>query len=77
MGEITGLDAAESMDKHQARLREALAGPPTEKSKGPPVADGSLTATPDAPETSEWRNRPSIIDGPSTSSYLEDNSGKV
>jgi hypothetical protein len=64
------------MDKHQARLREALAGPPTEKSKGPPVADGTLTVTPDTPEAVEWRTRRSVIDGPTTSSYLEDDSGE-
>jgi hypothetical protein len=57
-----------------ARLREALAGTPTVKEKGTPVADGSLTVTPDSPEAAEWRNK-SILDCvATTSTYLEDDS---
>eukprot|EP00873_Tetraselmis_striata_P038610 jgi/Tetstr1/458874/TSEL_004382.t1 len=58
-----------------ARLREALnaGGPGTGKDKGPPVADGVLSVTPDTPEAAEWRSRQSAIDFPSSSStYLED-----
>lgn len=64
-------------NKNHVRLREALAGPPTEKSKGPPVADGTLTATPDTPDSLELRTRGSILDGPSTSSFLEDQNGEL
>lgn len=59
----------------QARLREALnaGGPGTQKEKGPPVADGVLTVTPDTPEALEWKSRRSAIDSAGTSSsYLED-----
>mmetsp|Transcript_12537 Transcript_12537/g.35224 ORF Transcript_12537/g.35224 Transcript_12537/m.35224 type:complete len:1065 (+) Transcript_12537:198-3392(+) len=58
-----------------ARLREALnaGGPGTSKEKGPPVADGVLSVTPDTPEAAEWRTRQSAIDFPSSSSsYLEE-----
>lgn len=58
-----------------ARLREALnaGGPGTGKDKGPPVADGVLSVTPDTPEAAEWRSRQSAIDFPSSSStYLEE-----
>ena len=62
----------------QARLREALnAGGPGTKEKGPPVADGFLSVTPDTPEAIEFRSRQSVIDsGASTSSYLEDETGQ-
>ena len=62
----------------QARLREALnAGGPGTKEKGPPVADGKLSVTPDTPEAIEFRSRQSVIEsiGASSSSYLEDESG--
>lgn len=62
----------------QARLREALnaGGPGTQKEKGPPVADGVLTVTPDTPEALEWKSRMSAIDSAGTSSsYLEDEEG--
>ena len=61
----------------QARLREALnAGGPGPKEKGPPVADGILSVTPDTPEAVEWRSRRSIIDSAgASSSYLEDDTG--
>lgn len=62
----------------QARLREALnAGGPGTKEKGPPVADGFLSVTPDTPEAIEFRSRQSVIDsGASSSSYLEDETGQ-
>ncbi|KAK9815093.1 hypothetical protein WJX73_007356 [Symbiochloris irregularis] len=61
----------------QARLREALnAGGPGPKEKGPPVADGVLTVTPDTPEALEWRSRRSFMDSAgASSSYLEDDAG--
>ena len=62
----------------QARLREALqaGGPSTQKEKGPPVADGILTVTPDTPEALEWKSRRSAIDSAGTSSsFLEDSDG--
>lgn len=61
----------------QARLREALtAGGPGTKEKGPPVADGLLSVTPDTPEAIEFRTRRSIFDSVgASSSYLEDESG--
>ena len=62
----------------QARLREALnaGGPGTQKEKGPPVADGILTVTPDTAEALEWKSRRSAIDSAGTSSsYLEDEDG--
>ena len=69
---------ASSNSVAQARLREALnAGGPGTKEKGPPVADGSLTVTPDTPEAIEFRSRKSVIDslGASSSGYLEDETG--
>ncbi len=60
----------------QARLREALSagGPATgAKDKGPPVADGVLSVTPDTPEAQEWKNRQSPIDIVCASSpYLDE-----
>ena len=63
----------------QARLREALnAGGPGQKEKGPPVADGVLTVTPDTPEALEWRTRRSFMDSAgASSSYLEDDAGEL
>jgi len=58
-----------------ARLREALnaGGAGASKEKGPPVADGILSVTPDTPEAAEWRTRQSAIDFPSSSSsFLEE-----
>ncbi len=62
----------------QARLREALnAGSGSQKEKGPPVADGILSVTPDTQEALEWRSKRSIIDSAGTSSsYLEDDTGR-
>lgn len=62
----------------QARLREALnAGSGTQKEKGPPVADGILSVTPDTQEALEWRSKRSIIDNAgASSSYTEDESGR-
>lgn len=63
----------------QARLREALtAGGPGTKEKGPPVADGFLSVTPDTPEAIEFRTRRSIFDSVgASSSYLEDETGQL
>lgn len=57
----------------QARLREALtAGNPT-AAKGPPVADGALSTTPDTAEAIEWMHRESVVDTiASNSSFLDD-----
>ena len=62
----------------QARLREALnAGSGAQKEKGPPVADGILSVTPDTQEALEWRSKRSIIDSAgASSSYTEDESGR-
>ncbi|CAD7695139.1 unnamed protein product [Ostreobium quekettii] len=58
-----------------ARLREVLNAGNTAKEKGPPVADGVLSPTPDTPEAVELRSRRSAIDCVATSSsYLEEDS---
>lgn len=62
----------------QARLqiKEALAGTNTAKEKGPPVADGTLSLTPDTPDALERRRRGLGINCVETSSkYLEDDPG--
>jgi hypothetical protein len=59
-----------------ARVREALTGTTTVKEKGPPVADGILSVTPDTPEVAEWRNKQSLDCVATTSSYLEDDDGE-
>ena len=71
------LAPAPSNSVAQARLREALtAGGPGTKEKGPPVADGFLSVTPDTPEAIEFRSRRSIFDSVgASSSYLEDETG--
>jgi hypothetical protein len=56
----------------QAKLREALAGGAPTKEKGPPVADGIISETPDTPEAIEWRTKQSVIDSiASSSTYLD------
>jgi chemotaxis protein histidine kinase CheA len=56
----------------QAKLREALAGGAPTKEKGPPVADGVISETPDTPEAIEWRTKQSVIDTiASSSTYLD------
>ncbi|KAG7672953.1 hypothetical protein Ndes2526B_g08521 [Nannochloris sp. 'desiccata'] len=56
----------------QAKLREALAGGAPTKEKGPPVADGVISETPDTPEAIEWRTKQSVIDSiTSSSTYLD------
>ena len=66
--------SSSSSKTSQARLREALtAGGPSTKDKGPPVADGVLSVTPDTAEAIEWRSRKSVVDGiASTSAFLDD-----
>ena len=60
----------------KANLHEALvAAAPGggTRDKGPPVADGVLTPTPDTHEIQEWRHKRSIIDDIcSSSTYLDD-----
>lgn len=55
-----------------ARVREALTGTTTVKEKGPPVADGVLSVTPDTPEVAEWRSKQSLDCVATSSSYLEE-----
>lgn len=51
-------------------LRDALSAT-TAKDKGPPVADGILSITPDTPEVVEWR-RSALDITETTSTYLDD-----
>lgn len=76
-GETRGQPTARNYIMSQAsRLREALnaGGPlPASKDKGPPVADGVLSVTPDTPEAVDWKSRQSPIDVVCASSpYLDD-----
>lgn len=66
--------SSSSSKSSQARLREALtAGGPSTKDKGPPVADGVLSVTPDTAEAIEWRSRQSVVDSiAACSSFLDD-----
>jgi len=66
--------SSSSSKSSQARLREALtSGGPTSKDKGPPVADGVLSVTPDTAEAIEWRSRQSVVDGiAACSPFLDD-----
>lgn len=62
------------MTSHASRLKEALAGGQA-KDKGPVVADGVLSVTPDPLEAS-WG--PSLLDTVSAdSTFLEDEGGKA
>lgn len=54
-----------------ARIREALTAGSNVKEKGPPVADGVLSPTPDTPEVAEWRSKSPLDCVATTSSYLE------
>ena len=55
--------SSSSSKTSQARLREALtAGGASNKERGPPVADGVLSVTPDTAEAIEWRSRRSVVD---------------
>lgn len=55
-----------------------MGAPTATKEKGPPVADGLLTETPDTPEAIEWRSRQSVIDAiASSSTYLDDENDGV
>jgi hypothetical protein len=51
-------------------LRDALSAT-TAKEKGPPVADGILSISPDTPEVVEWR-RSALDITETTSTYLDD-----
>lgn len=55
-----------------ARIREALTGGTSVKEKGPPVADGVLSVTPDTPEIVEWRRSSALDVAETSSSYLDD-----
>ena len=69
--------SSSSSKSSQARLREALtAGGPSTKEKGPPVADGVLSVTPDTAEAIEWHSRQSVVDRiAACSSFLDDDDG--
>lgn len=54
----------------RSAVREALQG--TVKEKGPPVADGVLSVTPDTPEVIEWRQKSSLDTAEASSSFLDD-----
>ena len=66
-----------SSSSSKTRLREALtAGGPSSKDKGPPVADGVLSVTPDTAEAIEWSSRKSVVDRiAACSSFLDDDDG--
>lgn len=65
--------SSSSSKSSQARLREALtAGGPSTKDKGPPVADGALSVTPDTAEAIEWRSRQSVVDRIAACSHFLD-----
>lgn len=58
---------------NQSKLREALtAGNPTAKEKGPPVADGVLSITPDSPDVLEWRSRSALDASEASSTFLDE-----
>jgi hypothetical protein len=60
------------MQLAQARLKEALAGTAS-KEKGPPVADGVLSVTPDAPEMCERGFKGQELDSAETDiDFLQD-----
>lgn len=56
----------------KACIREALTAGTTVKEKGPPVADGHLSVTPDTPEVVEWRSRSALDVAETSSTYLDD-----
>lgn len=60
------------------QIKEAMAGTSTAKEKGPPVADGTLSLTPDTPDVIERRRRGLGVNCVETSSkYLEDDPGEL
>lgn len=58
-----------STNNSAARIREAMTSTAS-KEKGPPVADGVLSVTPDTPEIVEWRSRSDVAEA--SSSFLDD-----
>ena len=57
----------------QARsIKEALTAGSTVKEKGPLVADGILSVTPDTPEVVEWRSRSGLDIAEASSTFLDD-----
>lgn len=63
--------AKSNSQNQQSRVREALTGGPSVKEKGPPVADGFLSVTPDTPDILEWRSK-SLDIAETSSIYLDD-----
>jgi hypothetical protein len=61
---------ASSAAQSKSLLRDALSAT-SAKDKGPPVADGILSITPDTPEVVEWR-RSALDITETTSTYLDD-----
>ncbi|GLI59106.1 hypothetical protein VaNZ11_000937 [Volvox africanus] len=57
---------------NQSRIREALTAGTNVKEKGPPVADGILSVTPDTPEMLEWRSRSALDVAETSSTFLDD-----
>eukprot|EP00879_Flechtneria_rotunda_P027477 GHRR01029438.1.p1 GENE.GHRR01029438.1~~GHRR01029438.1.p1 ORF type:complete len:173 (+),score=41.18 GHRR01029438.1:40-519(+) len=64
------------MANNNARLKEALVGASSIKEKGPLVADGILSVTPDPPEAVEWRNKSILDSAAAGSTFLDDDGGK-
>jgi len=63
---------AASSKSNARSVREALTAGTNVKEKGPPVADGILSVTPDTPEVVEWRSRSALDAAETTSTYLND-----
>ncbi len=64
------MSSSASSAASKSQLRDALSAT-TAKDKGPPVADGILSITPDTPEVVEWR-RSALDITETTSTYLDD-----
>jgi hypothetical protein len=63
---------AASSKSNARSVREALTAGTNVKEKGPPVADGILSVTPDTPEVVEWRSRSALDVAETSSTYLDD-----
>lgn len=66
---------AASSKSNARSVRVALAAGTNIKEKGPPVADGILTATPDTPDNFEWQGRSSLDVAGTSSTYLDEDDG--
>ena len=64
-------NTSSAKSSNQSRVREALTGGSNVKEKGPPVADGFLSVTPDTPDVLEWRSK-SLDIAETSSTYLDD-----